>query len=283
MLQNFFRNKNISKKLKLSLKYRIIDKTLTYASETWILTERERKQINIFERKVYRRILGPVYDNEKANRRILTNKEIYAVVKKPTTTETIKLNRLRWFGHVQRMEENGIPQKVLYINLEAIRLRSRPWNRWQDEVREEWKKLLRMARNRCILHMPLERMNETVYFRHVKLHVHRLQEAQSIEIIWQYWMNIKGGKMAQFMFQWSPLGGGGWQRRNDKDEPSHKESKHTYFIMGAGTWSDWLLWKLKVASALRVKAKKKSAVRTTEKCCISIRMQGLIKAIRILE
>jgi len=57
------------------------------------------------------------------------------------------------------MEENGIPQKVLYINLEAIRLRSRPWNRWQDEVREEWKKLLRMARNRCILHMPLERMN----------------------------------------------------------------------------------------------------------------------------
>jgi hypothetical protein len=31
------------------------------ASETWILIERDRKQINIFERKVYRRILGPVY------------------------------------------------------------------------------------------------------------------------------------------------------------------------------------------------------------------------------
>jgi hypothetical protein len=26
-----------------------------------------RKQIKIFERKVYRRILGPVYDNEKEN------------------------------------------------------------------------------------------------------------------------------------------------------------------------------------------------------------------------
>jgi hypothetical protein len=32
--------------------------------------------------KVYRRILGPVYDNEKENWRILTNKEIYAIVKK---------------------------------------------------------------------------------------------------------------------------------------------------------------------------------------------------------
>jgi hypothetical protein len=72
------------------------------------------------------------------------------------------------------MEENGIPKKVPCINLEATRLRGRPRNRWQDEVRkdgrlvgthgwkervynrEEWKKLLRMARNRCILHMPME-------------------------------------------------------------------------------------------------------------------------------
>jgi hypothetical protein len=37
----------------------------------------------IFERKVYRRILGQIYDNEKENWRILTNKEINAMVKKP--------------------------------------------------------------------------------------------------------------------------------------------------------------------------------------------------------
>jgi hypothetical protein len=42
--------------------------------------EREREQINMFERKVYRRILGPVYDKEKENWRILSNKEIYAMV-----------------------------------------------------------------------------------------------------------------------------------------------------------------------------------------------------------
>jgi hypothetical protein len=57
----------ISKKLKLILQNTVIDKTLTYASETWIQTNRDRKQINIFERKVYRRILGPVYDTEKEN------------------------------------------------------------------------------------------------------------------------------------------------------------------------------------------------------------------------
>jgi hypothetical protein len=76
MLQKVFKNKNVSKKLELRLKNTTIDKTLTCASETWTLTKRERKQMNIFERKVYRRILDPVYDNEKESWRILTNKEL---------------------------------------------------------------------------------------------------------------------------------------------------------------------------------------------------------------
>jgi hypothetical protein len=72
------------------------------------------------------------------------------------------------------MEENGIPKRVLCMNLGTIRFRGRPRNRWQDEVREdgrivggegwqekghdteEWKKLLRTARNRRIVHMPNE-------------------------------------------------------------------------------------------------------------------------------
>jgi hypothetical protein len=35
------------------------------------------------------------------------------------------------------MEENRIPKRVLYMNLETIRLRGRPRIRWQDEVRED--------------------------------------------------------------------------------------------------------------------------------------------------
>jgi len=173
MLQYFIKNENISKKLKLTLKNTTIGKMLTHASETGTLTQRDRKQLNVFERKVYRRILGPVYDNEKENWTILTNKEIYTSVTKPTVKKTIRLHRLRWFGHGQRMEENRIAKRVLYMNLGTTRLRGRPRNRWQDEVREdgrivgegwqekvynreEWKKLLRTARNRHILLMPME-------------------------------------------------------------------------------------------------------------------------------
>jgi hypothetical protein len=72
------------------------------------------------------------------------------------------------------MEENRILKKILYMNLETTRFKGRPRNRWKGEMREngrtvggegwqekvydreEWKKLLRTARNHHILHMPME-------------------------------------------------------------------------------------------------------------------------------
>jgi hypothetical protein len=42
------------------LKNTIIDKTLTYALKNSTLTERDRKQLKIFESKAYRRIIGPI-------------------------------------------------------------------------------------------------------------------------------------------------------------------------------------------------------------------------------
>ena len=66
------------------------------------------------------------------------------------------------------------PQKGIIYELGTTKLRGRPRNGWQDEVREdgriiggegwqekvrnreEWKKLLRTARNRRILQIPME-------------------------------------------------------------------------------------------------------------------------------
>jgi hypothetical protein len=75
--------------------------------------------LNVFKRGLYRRILGPIYDNEKENWRILASKEIYARNKNPTITETINLNRLRWFGHVERVGESRVHKKALYMKLET--------------------------------------------------------------------------------------------------------------------------------------------------------------------
>jgi hypothetical protein len=76
-------------------------------------------------------------------------------------------------GLYREWKKIEFPPQKLYMNYETTRLRDRPRNRWQDEVREggrvvggkvwkervynkeEWKKLLRMARNCHILHMPM--------------------------------------------------------------------------------------------------------------------------------
>jgi hypothetical protein len=50
-----------SKKLKLRLNNTIVGKTLANASETWIIRKRGGRQMNIFERTMYRGILGSVY------------------------------------------------------------------------------------------------------------------------------------------------------------------------------------------------------------------------------
>jgi hypothetical protein len=47
----------------------------------------------------------------------LTNKEIYTITKQRPIIATIRLQRLHWFGHVERMEEKRIPKRVLYMNL----------------------------------------------------------------------------------------------------------------------------------------------------------------------
>jgi heterodisulfide reductase subunit B len=63
--RRFFKNKNIWK-TKIKTKEYINRKNVNICIRNLGTNkERERKQMNIFERKVYRRILGAVYDNEK--------------------------------------------------------------------------------------------------------------------------------------------------------------------------------------------------------------------------
>jgi len=74
----------------------------------------------------------------------------------------------------RKWKKTEFPTKYLCINLEIMSLRGTPRNRWQDEVREdgrlvggngwkegvynreEWKKLLRTARNHHFMHIPME-------------------------------------------------------------------------------------------------------------------------------
>jgi hypothetical protein len=117
----------------------IIRPVVTYGSETWCLAANDERSPRTWERKVLRKIYGPVYDN--GIWRIRTNKELMALYKELDTVAEIKKARLGWFGYVERMSEDRVIKK-LYISKPEGRSVGRTKMRWLDDVEED----LRMMR-----------------------------------------------------------------------------------------------------------------------------------------
>jgi hypothetical protein len=90
---------------------------LTYGAETWAAIESELQKLLIFERKILRKIYGPVIDQD--NWRIRTNSESDTLSGGVNIVRYINAQRLRWFGHIQRMED-GV-NIVRYIKAQRLR------------------------------------------------------------------------------------------------------------------------------------------------------------------
>ena len=91
--------------------------------------------------------------------------ELYSLYKEPNIVENIKIRRIKWVGHIIRIEEERIPKKVLNRNFHTTRPVGRPWTRWADVVqrdalqlpgirgwrrrvanKDEWRRLMREAK-----------------------------------------------------------------------------------------------------------------------------------------
>jgi hypothetical protein len=72
------------------------------------VTSEEMNAVRIFERKIVRRIYGPI--NEGESWRIITNKGIEDILEGADIVKFIKSFRLRWCGHIERMNNERIPK-----------------------------------------------------------------------------------------------------------------------------------------------------------------------------
>ena len=84
---------------------------VTYASETWVLTKEDENALSRFERKILRSIFGAINDRGQWRKRY--NSELYELCKEPDLVKYIKINRLRWAGHLQKMKENKSSEKSI--------------------------------------------------------------------------------------------------------------------------------------------------------------------------
>jgi len=93
-------------------------------TETWVLSKAEELRFGDFERKILRRIYGHIC--EGAIWRSRYNEERYRLYDETDLVTTVRITRLRWAGHVVRMQNNLTCKKVTLDKPEGRRRVGRP-------------------------------------------------------------------------------------------------------------------------------------------------------------
>ena len=134
-----FKSKLLTYTTKIKLYKTLIKPVLTYGSETWTLTEHTINQLGIFERKILRKIYGPTQENGEWH--LKYNKELYDLYKAPDIITDIKISRLKWAGHIQRMNDSEMVKRISEYKPDGRRRVGRPKFRWMDGIIEDVKRL----------------------------------------------------------------------------------------------------------------------------------------------
>ena len=89
----------------------------------------------MFENGVLRRIFGPKRDVVTGEPRKLHTEELNDLYCSPNIVRVVKSRRMRWAGHVARMEEGRGVHKVLVGKPDGKRPLGRPRRRWEDNIK----------------------------------------------------------------------------------------------------------------------------------------------------
>ena len=116
---SLFRSRLLSRATKMLLYKTLIRPVVSYGVEAWAVTKKVERALLVFERKIFRRIFGPKYENGEWKSR--TNRELEEMSKGVNIVKWIKGQRISWLGHLERMEEGRMPKKIFNQELEGTR------------------------------------------------------------------------------------------------------------------------------------------------------------------
>jgi len=107
-----------------------------YGCETWVFKECITQKLPVFERKIF-----GLTKEVNGIWRIKTNKDLDELIKHRNIINYVKVQRLSWFGHTNRMPETGTVKRIHNWKPFTGRPAGRSESRWEDDVRNDLKKM----------------------------------------------------------------------------------------------------------------------------------------------
>ena len=130
--KNVWSNKNLPMRLKTRLLHTLIFPIATYACSTWTLTKKDANKLRVLENNCLRGLLGA-----RLQDRISIKTLHEKAGTNPFILNFVKKQRLTWYGHVVRMEDNNIVKQVMNNDFTEKRKRGCPPKRWKDQIKED--------------------------------------------------------------------------------------------------------------------------------------------------
>ena len=124
-------DKRISAKVKGKMYKTVVRPAILYGLEAAALTKKQEAELEVAEMRMLRFSLGVTRVDKIRNEFVRGSAHVARFGNK------VREARLRWFGHVQRREEEHIGRRMLAMEPPGRRRRGRPKRRYMDVIRED--------------------------------------------------------------------------------------------------------------------------------------------------
>jgi hypothetical protein len=115
-LLQLFSSNLLCKRTKVKLYKTLVRPVIAYGAETWTMRAADELALRILERRIMRRIYGPI--SAQGSWQIRTNSEINELISHDNIIGFVKTLRLKWLGHVERMHSGRTPKMILKARME---------------------------------------------------------------------------------------------------------------------------------------------------------------------
>ena len=133
-------NRSLPARVKGKVYSSVVRPAMVYGLETVTVTKKQVKEMEVAEMKMLRFAMG-VTRKDKTR-----NEYIRVTVKVERLGMKMRKDRLRWYGHVMKRDQEYVGRKMMEMELPGKRRRGRAKRRFLDVVKEDMGKLVRRRR-----------------------------------------------------------------------------------------------------------------------------------------